>query len=431
LAGHKLSAAVSAAAAAAMLWSAAARAEPVGDVADALARMQTQIDQQADRLARQEQLLAAQKARIESQDAELRQMRALTQDTLAAARGTGTGTLPPPAANPFADAAPAPIVLAQVAPVVVGEPPPDQPKVVVASVPESQGVLTPRGQLTVEPQVNYQHGSTNRLVFRGVEILPGVQIGAIDAGDADRNTTQAALDLRYGLTDRLQLEALIPWMYRVDRVTTLDQYDEAITHTDPLHGSGLGDIELSARYQLNAARGGDWPVFIAGLRVKTNTGSNPFTIDRDAAGAATELATGSGFWGIEPSLSFLLPSDPIVLFGGISYLHQFSDTFNKDVGGTVIGKVEPGGSINANLGFGFAVNPRFSFSTGYKHTYVFPTRTWLDGEKHSSTSLQVGQVMLGWSYALSPRLVLTNTYAIGTTRDAPDMEVTFRLPVTF
>ncbi|MDB5447141.1 MAG: hypothetical protein JWQ97_2458, partial [Phenylobacterium sp.] len=381
---------------------------------------------QAQQLSDQERQLLEQRQRMERQDAEIEHLHAITEATLATARGTGV---------PAAGLAPPPIQLAQASPVVggpVGEPPPSEqaPKVVIASVPEFQGVLTPRGHLTLEPQIDYEHGSSNRLVFRGIEIVTGIQIGVIDASNADRNAASAALDVRYGLTTRLELEARLPYLYRADRVSTLSQRDQSLTQTNTLYGSGIGDVELSARYQLNSGQG-DWPILIGGLRVKSDTGTSPFTIDRDEFGAATKLATGSGFWGLEGSLSFLYPTDPVVLFGGISYLDQFSKNIDKTVGQVHIGRVRPGGSITANAGFGFAVNPRFSFSLGYKHTYIFATQSDLGGTEQTSTSLQSGQFSVGWSFAFTDRIVLTNTYSIGTTRDAPDMEVMFRLPIRF
>jgi hypothetical protein len=423
----QLTAAASLVALATAAQGAPAWAGPAEDLAFTMQRLQGQVAEQARRLSEQQQDLADQKLKLERQDAEIAKLRALTDVSMATARGTGS------------PGAPEPIRIAQATP-VVGEPPPEdqRQRVVIASVPEFQGVLTPRGRLTIEPQFDYTHGSTNRLVFRGIEIVPGFQIGVIDASSADRNATSIALDARYGLTDRLEVEVRAPYIYRADRVSTLSQRENSITDTDTLYGHGLGDIELSARYQLNSPKD-DWPIFISGLRVKTHTGSNPFTIDRDAFGALTKLATGSGFWGVEGSLSFLYPTDPVVMFGGVSYLSQFARDINKNVGQVRIGHVDPGDSISANLGFGFAVNPRFSFSLGYKHTYIFETTTDLtdtvppipQAVTQHSTSLQVGQVSVGWSFALTDRIVITNSYAIGATRDAPDMEVVFRVPIRF
>ena len=415
-------------------WGGAAQAATDDDVAAALARLQQQVAEQAQRLTAQEQLLDQQKTRLQAQDVEIEHLREMTDQALSVSRGAGAGVaaIGLAAAPTSSAAAPPPIQIAQATP-VVGEPPPEdqQPKkVVVASVPEGQGVLTPRHHFIVEPQFDYAHGSTNRLVFRGVVIVPGVNIGVIDASNADRNAVSPAIDFKYGLTNRLEIEARIPYVYRADRVREVSQRDQTVTIPEDLYGHQIGDVELSARYQINSGVGA-WPIFIGGVRVKTDTGSNPFLIPRDQFGAATKLATGSGFWGVEGSLTFLYPSDPVVLFGGLSYFDQLSKNLNQTVSDVHIGKVNPGDSISANLGFGFAINPRFSFSLGYKHTYIFSTKTELGGTEQTSDSLQVGQFNVGWSFQLNDRITLTNTYYIGTTRDAPDMEVMFRVPIRF
>lgn len=430
--GRLKSAALASVALGAMLgWHAAAQAAPAQDVpaqdAEAdVSALRKQLADQAAQLARQGATLDRQQVLLDQQMREIERLQRMTDAAMQAARATGAA---PGQARP--GAAPPPIEIAQVTPppAPVGEAPPEQ-KVEVASVPEGSGVLTPRGHFVLEPQFNYTHGSTNRLVFRGVEIATGIQIGVIEASDADRNAVEGALDMRYGLTDRLEVEARAPYLYRSDRVTTLAQRDASITRTDELTGSHWGDVELAGRYQINSGAG-PWPIFIAGLRVKSDTGSNPYTIGRDQFGAATKLATGSGFWGVDSSLTMLYPTDPAVIFAGIDYLNQIPRSLNRDVGDAIIQRVKPGESFGANAGFGFALNPRFSFSLGYKHTYIAPTKLVISGIQTKSQSLQVGQVTVGWAFQLTPRITITNTYAIGTTRDAPDMQIIFRIPIRF
>jgi hypothetical protein len=267
-------------------------------------------------------------------------------------------------------------------------------------------------------------------VFRGVEIVTGVQIGVIEASDADRNATSAAITSRFGVTDRLEVEARIPYIYRSDRITTLVQREESATRTMNLRGQGLGDVEFAARYQVNNG-GGGWPVAIAALRLKSDVGGSPFNVSRDEFGVAEALAVGSGFWAVEPSVSFLYPTDPAVIFASFGWLHNIPKDIDKSIGGVLVGRVEPGDSISAGAGFGFALNPRFSFSLGYKHAYIRPTKTELGPTIQKSESLQVGAFTFGWSFRLNDRLTLSNTYEIGTTRDAPDMRVAFRLPIRF
>ncbi len=49
------------------------------------------------------------------------------------------------------------------------------------------------------------------------------------------------------------------------------------------------------------------------------------------------------------------------------------------------------------MGFGFAINPDFSFSLGYEHSYVMPQTTML-GTTGRRTSLQVGALTMGLAY---------------------------------
>jgi hypothetical protein len=97
----------------------------------------------------------------------------------------------------------------------------------------------------------------------------------------------------------------------------------------------------------------------------------------------------------------------------------------------LVGKVDPGDSIGANLGFGFALNPRFSFALGYKHNYLFGTKTVFNRVETKSNSLQVGSFTFGWTFAINNRVTFSNTYEIGTTSDAPDMRILFTLPIRF
>jgi hypothetical protein len=313
----------------------------------------------------------------------------------------------------------------------VGEAPRNiEPPPIVAALPEGSGVMTPAGRWVVESAVDYTRQSSNRLVFRGVEIITGIQVGVIEANEVARDTISAAYTFRYGLNNRIELEARVPYIYRKDRITILAQRDSTITRTSELEGNNIGDIEAAVRYQINAAKPGE-PVFIAGLRVKSDTGLGPFDINRDEFGVAQDLATGSGFWSVSPSISMLLPSDPVVIFAGLTYGHNIARTIDKAIGGALIGEVDPGDSIGATMGFGFALNPRFSYSIGYSHNLIMRTTTEIGETTQESSELQIGSVSLGASYRLTPEATLSTTVDIGATADAPDVRVSFRVPFAF
>ena len=195
-----------------------------------LQRLEALAEAQAKRIGEQEVQLRVQSDQLAAQSAELARLR---DPQLADIYGRGAllsadqamSTAP----REYAQVTPSPSPTQPAQP--VGAPPPPSRPVEVAAIPERSGVLTPKGQLIVEPSIDYTHASTNRLVFRGIEIVTGIQIGVIEASDADRNALGGSWSARYGLTDRLEVQATLPWVIRSDRVSTLAQRDETITRT--------------------------------------------------------------------------------------------------------------------------------------------------------------------------------------------------------
>ncbi len=400
---------------------------------DALERkvreQQDVLDSQSTSLSAQAQVLRDQQAAIAERSKEIAALKSWKDFALSELRAGGTGesevaqnNAPPPQPGVATVPAGGP----------VGEAPPAQPTVNLnnALPANNTGVLTPRGHFTIEPAAIYSLSTSDRLVFDGVEIVTGIQIGVIEADNAQRNTGIGVVSARYGLTNRSEIEVRVPYIYRRDIVTTLQQRDQSISSTQELNAASIGDIEFTGRYQLDAG-GGAWPIVVGNLRVKSNSGTNPYTVPRDQFGVALSLATGSGFWGVEPSFSFLYPTDPVVLFGNISYLHNFPGNINRNIGGAYIGRVTPGDSPGITGGFAFSLNPQFSFSLGYRHNYIFGTETQLSSTQQRSTSLQVGSLLFGTSYAFNSRYSLNAQLEMGVTKDAPDVTLTLRLPIAF
>lgn len=309
----------------------------------------------------------------------------------------------------------------------VGEAPPEQAQQTVDALPEGQNSLLGRGRLVIEPSIEYSRSSNNRLVFRGAVIAEGIQIGLLEANDTARDTVVASMAVRYAVTDRLEIEARVPYIYRNDRVTTLSQNSTQTTRTFELNGGDIGDVEISARYQMNEGRNG-MPLFVASGRIKSDTGRGPFDLARDTQGVATELATGSGFWGVQAGVSVLYPTDPVVLFGNIGYLYNIERDVDKEFGAVTVGNVDPGDSISGGFGFGFALNPRFSYSMGYSHAYVMETESELNDTVQTSSALQVGTLQFGMSFRASERLTVATSVDVGVTEDAPDVRVSLRTP---
>lgn len=375
-------------------------------------------------MAEQRALLNQQRMQLQAQQREITALKDKMGFDLASIRGTGV---------PAAMAGTATVAQndPQLPDRAVGEAPAEPPTVDrarVQAIPQEHGVLTPAGQLVFDPSIEYTRSSVNRLVFRGIELVPGIQIGLIEASDVDRDTVVGTAAVRYGLTDRIELEGRIPYVYRNDRIEVVQQRDEGIVRTIHLEGDGIGDIEGSIRYQINPARPLK-PIWIASLRVKSDTGKGPFDIPFDEFGVATGLATGSGFWSLQPGISFLLSSDPVVLYGGANYLWHIARDIDKFIGDVSIGRVDPGDAVSANIGFGFALNPRFSYSMGYRHTYIFPTRSEIGDTLQRSNKLHVGALNFGMSYRVTAKNTLNMGFEFGVTSDAPDVSITLRSPL--
>jgi hypothetical protein len=302
--------------------------------------------------------------------------------------------------------------------------------------PELGGVLTPKGQVLIEPSIQFSNSQVNRFNFNGVEILETFLVGLVEAEDADRDLFSAAVTGRWGVTNRLELEAKVPYIYRNDTVSTRvvnleDESGEAPAVERELDGDGIGDVEAAVHYQLNQGSGG-WPFFVYNLRYKSNTGTGPFEVDRDATGVETELSTGSGFHAIEPSMTVLYPSDPAVLFANVGYLINIKEDVNKTFATTdgerTIGEVDPGDALRVSFGMGYAVNERTSLTLGYKHDFINETDTEINGIVLPSSSQDVGALLLGWGFQFNPKVAANVNLELGVTADAPDVNLTVRVP---
>lgn len=403
------------------------------DPAEMLAKIQARLSAQEARIAEQDRRLADQAAMLETQSLELRALRDQRDEVLSEIRA-GQSTRPAPVQIAAAQARPATDGLPGQP---VGEAPPPERRVAeVSAIPEGMGVLTPPGRLVFDPSIEFVRSSANRLVFRGVEIVPGINFGLIEANDADRDSLVGAVAVRYGLTDRLEIEGRVPYVYRHDRVTTVETGEpDPVQRTSRLEGQDIGDVEVAARYQLNGGLNG-WPIFVANARVKTPTGVGPYDVRFNESGIATTLATGSGFWSGEAGVTMLYPTDPAVIFAGLTYVRNFADDIDKTFGQVRVGRVDPGDSVGASLGFGLALNPRFSISLGYSHNYIFGTESELQSgvlppSIETSNSLQVGSIQMGWSFRLTEKVTLNNNFEFGVTSDAPDVRIVFRAPYRF
>lgn len=423
---------------------------------EALHELRAMLEQQRRRLEEQGAQLVRQQRLIEAQAREIEGLRrALPAPARAAAPPRPSAVAspsPPPAPTVAAPAAPA-------APPAVTAAPRDpqapstaaeaaaarrrEEQRVLATDPTLArvgGVLTPRGMVSVETSLEYNYAQSTQAVVNGFSIIPGITFGTVDIRRATRRTAIAALTLRYGITDRLEVNARIPWVYRSDTIQTAPADISASPITIGPTGSGLGDIEFGASYQLNSGLD-DWPVFVANLRVKSDTGRSPFEVPiylvSDPRGGflrglERELPTGTGFWSIEPGITVAWASDPAVFFGGARYIWNIGRTvgLQDPTGGPAVPtSLDPGDGIGLNFGVGFALNERTSLSLGYDHVFVLSSRA--GGRSIPGSGLDIGSFNFGLSYRASDRVSVSLGASVGATENAPSARIILRVPIRF
>lgn len=464
---------LAAAAAHAQEETAAAKAKGAGRIG----QLQRQLSGQARQIEALRQALARQEAVQRELQRQLSQQTRPAADAavptaaagagVGAAAGTGTGT--GDGATATATSAPAATHAAAAAPVAPAadqaQPPADSASAAdtsqravrvgaapsaeaappaVASLFDQPGILTPKNKWSLEPSLQYVYSSSNRVALVGYTIIPALLIGLVDVREVKRNTVTGALTTRYGLTNRLELEARLPYVYRSDATISREVFTgTAADRAFSSSGKAIGDIELAARYQLNEGSA-SMPYFIGSLRFKSHTGKDPFEVVTDCVtrcvgnttgtGLPLDLPTGSGFYSLQPGLTWLFPSDPAVFFGGVSYTHNFkrSDVSRLVLNGERenIGEVAPGDIFGLNFGMGLALNDRSSLSMGVDLNSVARTRqngATLPG----SVRTQLASLLMGYSYRYSDKTSFSVTVGAGLTRDTPDLTLNLKIPMSF
>lgn len=314
----------------------------------------------------------------------------------------------------------------------------------VAPIFEQPGVLTPRGKYTLEPSVQYSYSSNNRVALVGYTVIPALLIGLVDVREVKSNTLTGALTGRYGITNRFEAEVRVPYVYRSDSTISREIFTGSATdNVFQTTGKGIGDVEMTGRYQFNDG-GADRPYFIGTMRLKSRTGKDPFEVVTDCVtrcvgnttgtGLPIEDPTGSGFYSLQPGLTWLYPSDPAVFFGSFSYQYNFArhGVSRTVLGGQqeFLGDVKAGDIIGANFGMGLALNDKSSFSVGFDMNSV--GRTKQNGVTvPGSVRTMLASLLLGYSYRYSDKTAFSLSIGAGLTRDTPDLTLTMRVPMSF
>ncbi len=293
-----------------------------------------------------------------------------------------------------------------------------EPELQASFLKQANAVLIGQGRFEIEPSLSFRHTNRNTLIVRGIDLIENIFIGTNEVGRLKRNVLTNTYSLRYGLTNRIQLNLSIP-IQRSWRQNTLSpsiqrEVGEPTETTDS--DGGLGDIVGGVSVHL--FQEGEWlPDVIWTTSFKSDTGSSPFDVDSGT------LATGTGFWGARTGFTLVKVSDPAVLFlsGGYFYHHKSDEVRGFD-------EVDPPDSIDVGFGLSYALNPFLSITTRFSSS--FSEKTVVNGLDIDGSDRVTAALGLGVTYALSRTRSLDVSTEFGLTDDSPDFTVRVSMPIS-
>jgi hypothetical protein len=316
------------------------------------------------------------------------------------------------------------------------------PPPVVEQVTEArQGYFGRR--FNIEPGITYSHFSNAQLNLSGFLALDAIFLGLISIDEVNADVLTTDVTGRFGVTNRFQLDANVPYLFRRSNFQSGGAGANAEGLAEKtVHTKGLGDISMGASYRVfeeTAKR----PDVVFNARVKAPTGRHPFGIElvevegtEGNLSVPDRLSTGTGVWSAAAGLSLLKTIDPMVVYGSLTYFHNFKNDFNDidEALGDQPGTAKLGNSFQYGVGVAYALNDRSSINMAFTQRFVSRSKLRREGEDWEEivgSQANIGLLNIGATFSLSDQLAVLVNLGAGLTDDAPDMAVNLRVPYSF
>jgi hypothetical protein len=263
------------------------------------------------------------------------------------------------------------------------------------------GLVLPPGSVEVEPSLLYTFRGSRGL---GIVSLPsGAQIAD---NDLKQDRLEAIAAVRAGLPWGAQAGIRLPYVWTRAEASTAAL---GLSQTD--QHSAWGDVELELTKQLIEEHG-RIPALLASVNWKPVTGD--FEPGR--------LSAGHGFPSIQAGLTAVKRQDPLVFFGGVSYIGYQSHNYSGN-------DIEPGDGAALRFGAILAASPDTSLRASIELSRYGNTR--LNGASVPGSDLVLGVLELGVSTLLTDKTLIDFNLGVGITSDAPDFRIGLSLPMRF
>lgn len=223
----------------------------------------------------------------------------------------------------------------------------------------------------------------------------------------------------YGLFNSLTLSAALPLVSKYAIQTGNTEFS-GLSHS-------LGDLTVGARWQpFGLVR--DWPALTASAQVRMPTGRSPFE-----GVVGTDVATGSGTWGLSLGVNANKISDPVALFGSLNVTASLAATgLDQRRGGRVLTEVLPGTSVSLGFGMAYALSYTVTTSVAFQQSVsAAPRFTFADGSKFRGSQGTAAILSFGAGYRISPKTTINTTVSFGLTPDSPNFGIAVNVPLNF
>lgn len=312
----------------------------------------------------------------------------------------------------------------------------------VAAVYRQQNAMFSAGQWIVQPGLSYEYSDSNAVTLNGFLALGAIFLGQINVDKVTSNIETLSLQTSYAPTNTVQLSLNVPYLARQSTYESVGVNGSSLqASAQNVNNKGqIGDVSASLYYQLAGRSGGT--AVIWNLVAKAPTGKSPYGIpvitqsQNNNLSYPGSLPTGNGVWSVATGFSAIKAVSPVILFGNVSYTYEIPRGFaNVSTSTTpVAGQVAPGNAVTLGGGTAFALNRRISLTFSFDETFINATRIAPAG---SSWQTVVGSnenaavLNIGVSYAESQATTIVTNLGLGFTRDAPNVDLSFTMPMTF
>ncbi|HEY1785741.1 MAG TPA: hypothetical protein VGG30_09345 [Pirellulales bacterium] len=277
-----------------------------------------------------------------------------------------------------------------------GKAPDGEQKLGKSPIDYSRQFLRTQAVLVKQGQCQFDTGAAYGTVQ---SYFPTIVGNTLTQGFFHRRLAYVPAQIRYGLTDRLQLYANCPVGYVCSEQSVLGSYANYSGR------GGTGDTNVGVSYWLRKSNGMPFdPDVIATVGMTIPSAPASFL----SAFNTPQTSLGQGFWAATWNLLVVQSFDPVTIFYGVGG----RQLFGKDVDGSYI---QPGQQFTYQLGAGFAVNERVTFSASYFGYLI--TDTYIDHARVPGSVLEPQYMRFAVTVSRTHRII--EPYVLlGTTADS-------------